>query len=74
MRSAGCISVDVRARFSAPPPDRHAIRLPAVHGKQLYGMALTGFSVKLPSCGLTIYQSRLIIYYGCSSLLCIPTV
>lgn len=57
MRSAGCISVNVRAHFSAPPPDRHAIRLPAVHSEQLYGMALTSFSVKSPSCGLSTSQA-----------------
>lgn len=55
--SAGCISAHVRAHCSAPPPDPWAIRLPAVQGEQLDGMALTSFSVKSPSGGLSARQA-----------------
>lgn len=48
MRSTGCISVNVIAHFSTAPPDRQAIRLPAVLSEQLDGMARTGFSFKPP--------------------------
>lgn len=55
--SAACISAHVRAHCSAPPPDPWAIRLPAVQGEQLDGMALTGFAVKSPSGGLAARQA-----------------
>lgn len=41
--------------FGAPPPDRHAIRLPAVRTQQLDGTAQASSAVKSPSCGLSTY-------------------